>query len=131
MVAAQRNGKVIVAAAGNEGPFAEPLYPAAYDGVIAVTAVAVDGSVYRWANQGDHVEFSALGVSVPTARADGSIGRESGTSLATPVISAFLACELLQQRGDIGRALDSLRTRALDLGATGRDPVFGHGLLHP
>lgn len=128
---AQHNGKVIVAAAGNEGPFAGPLYPAAYDGVVAVTAVAIDGSIYRWANQGEHLSFSGLGVSVPTARVDGSIGRESGTSMAAPVISAFLACELLQQEGDVARALERLRASALDLGAPGRDPVFGHGLLHP
>ncbi len=131
VAAAQQNGKVIVAAAGNEGPFAGPLYPAAYDGVVAVTAVAIDGSIYRWANQGEHLSFSALGVSVPTARVDGSIGRESGTSMAAPVISAFLACELLRQEGDVARALERLRAGALDLGAPGRDPVFGHGLLHP
>jgi minor extracellular protease Epr len=128
---ALRYGKVIVAAAGNEGPFAQPLYPAAYDGVIAATAVTVDGSIYRWANQGDHIGFAAFGVSVPTARGDGTIGRESGTSMAAPVISAFVACELSRQQGNVTRALDSLRSRALDMGAPGRDPVYGHGLLHP
>ncbi|MDO8907026.1 MAG: S8 family serine peptidase [Pseudohongiella sp.] len=129
--AAQRRGKVIVAAAGNEGPFAPALYPAAYDGVITATAVAVDTSIYRWANQGDHVDFAALGVSVVTARGDGTVGAESGTSMAAPTVSAFFACEMAAQNGDIARALDRLRARAIDLGAQGRDPVFGHGLLHP
>ena len=128
---AQQHGKVIVAAAGNEGPFAQPLYPAAYEGVIGVSAVAVDGSVYRWANQGDYIDFAAFGVSVPTARADGSIGRESGTSMAAPVVSAFLACELEREQGDVTRALQNLRARALDLGVRGRDPVYGYGVLHP
>ena len=32
-------GHLIVAAVGNDGPAAPPLYPAAYDGVVGVTAV--------------------------------------------------------------------------------------------
>lgn len=131
VAAAQQRGKVIVAAAGNDGPFAPALYPAAYDGVITATAVAVDRSVYRWANQGEHVDFAALGVSVVTARGDGTVGGESGTSMATPIVSAFFACELPLQGGDPARALEKLRARAVDLGAPGRDPVFGYGLLHP
>ena len=31
--------RVIVAAVGNNGPAGEPLYPAAYEAVVAVTAV--------------------------------------------------------------------------------------------
>lgn len=131
VAAAQARGKVIVAAAGNDGPFAPALYPAAYEGVITATAITVDQSVYRWANQGDHIDFAALGVSVVTARGDGSVGAESGTSMAAPVISAFFACEMAAQNGDITRVIERLRSRAVDLGAPGRDPVYGHGLLHP
>lgn len=131
VAAAQRRGKVIVAAAGNAGPFAPALYPAAYEGVITTTAVAVDTSIYRWANQGEHVDFAALGVSVVTARGDGTVGAESGTSMAAPIVSSFFACEMAAQGGDVARALQNLRARAIDLGTPGRDPVFGHGLLHP
>ncbi len=127
---AVQRGKVIVAAAGNEGPHGEPRYPAAYDNVISVTAVDRDTSIYRWANQGDYIDFAALGVSVPVAKGEGGFGRESGTSMAAPVVTAFLACEL-QQQGDVKRALASLQARLLDLGAPGKDPIFGHGLLHP
>lgn len=131
VAAAQSRGKIIVAAAGNDGPFAQPLYPAAYDGVITATAVAVDSSIYRWANQGEHIDFAALGVSVVTARGDGTVGAESGTSMAAPVVSAFFACAMAEQGGDVSQSLQQLTNRALDLGAAGRDPVFGHGLLHP
>lgn len=129
--AAQRRGKVIVAAAGNEGPFAPALYPAAYEGVIAATAVAVDTKIYRWANQGEHIDFAALGVSVVTARGDGTVGAESGTSMAAPVVTAFAACEMSAQGVSAATLLERLKARATDLGATGRDPVFGYGLLHP
>lgn len=129
--AAMANGKVIVAAAGNAGPHAPAFYPAAYEGVITATAVDRLGAVYRWANQGSHVDFSALGVSIPTARGDGGFGRESGTSMAAPVVSAFLACELASNGADLNAALVALTARAKDLGSPGHDPVFGHGLLHP
>lgn len=145
---AASQGKVIVAAAGNEGPHAQPLYPAAYESVFAVTAVAEDGTVYRWANQGQHIDFAALGVAVPIALGDGGFGHQSGTSLAAPVVTAFMACAIAaslpedfhQQSSEqqlqmrltaITQARAHLQGQALDLGEAGRDPVFGYGLLHP
>ncbi|MEX2333761.1 MAG: S8 family serine peptidase [Pseudohongiella sp.] len=123
--------KIIVAAAGNEGPHAGLLYPAAYEGVVATSAVADDRTVYRWAAQGKHLDFTALGVSVPTARGDGGFGRESGTSMAAPIVSAFFACALANDSQRVSAAREALINQASDLGATGHDPVFGHGLLHP
>ncbi|MDH7942767.1 S8 family serine peptidase [Pseudohongiella sp. SYSU M77423] len=124
-------GKVLVAAAGNNGPFAPEQYPSAYDPVVAVTAVAVDRSIYRWANQGNHVEFAALGVQLPTAGNDGRLTRQSGTSLAAPIVAAFFACELSRNGGSIALARETLQALAEDLGDIGRDAVFGYGLLHP
>lgn len=129
--AVQARGKLVVAAAGNEGPHAGLLYPAAYDGVVTATAVADDHTVYRWAAQGDHVDFAALGVSVPTARGGGDFGRESGTSMAAPVVSAFFACELASSAQTADQVRQALAARATDLGSSGHDPIYGHGLLHP
>jgi hypothetical protein len=123
------SGKVIVAAAGNEGPASPPLYPAAYPQVISATAVDNDENIYRWANRGDHVDFAAIGVSVITARGDGKFGRESGTSMAAPVVSAFVACELAENNGEVTKVIEQLANKAVDLGDVGRDPVFGYGLL--
>ncbi|WP_308364955.1 MULTISPECIES: S8 family serine peptidase [unclassified Microbulbifer] len=122
-------GKAIVAAAGNAGPAAPPLYPAAYPGVISATAVDSEQRIYRWANRGEHVDFAAFGVSVVTARSGSEFGRESGTSMAAPVVSAFVACELADNPGGADEVIDRLANRALDLGEPGRDPVFGYGLL--
>ncbi len=130
VAAATAQGKVIVAAAGNDGPFGPVRYPAAYAEVIGVTAVARDTGIFRFANQGPHIDYAALGVDVPTALRDGGFGPESGTSLAAPVISAFIACALLQQ-DDLAQALATLDARVRDLGEPGSDPVFGRGLLHP
>lgn len=121
-------GVAVVAAVGNEGPAVTVMYPAAYPGVIAATAVDSNHKIYRWANRGPQVYFAAPGVSVLTARSDGQYGHESGTSMAAPVISAYVACELVS-KNNLKDALVNLQTRALDLGKPGRDPVFGFGLL--
>lgn len=124
-----QQGIAIVAAAGNEGPAAPPMYPAAYAEVMAVTAVDREQRIYRWANRGDYIDFAALGVSVATARSDGGFGRETGTSIAAPVVSAFVACELIKQKNTSSKLIERLTAKVIDLGESGRDPVFGLGLL--
>lgn len=123
------SGTAIVAAVGNEGPAAPPLYPAAYPGVVAATAVDNKQKIYRWANRGDQVYFAAPGVNILSARASGGYGRESGTSMAAPVVSAFLACSMQQHKRE--EALSVLSAKAIDLGEPGRDIIFGVGLLDP
>ena len=82
------DGMTIVAAVGNAGPGAEPLYPAAYEGVVAVTAIDRQKRIYRQAVQGEHVDFAAPGVRLWTA-ASVSGGRfRSGTSYAAPFVTA-------------------------------------------
>jgi hypothetical protein len=117
----------LIAAVGNEGPAAAPLYPAAYGPVIGVTAVNGSGELYRWANQGEQVQFAAPGVAVPVAIPEGGMAPDSGTSLAAPVVASALACEL--SRVDLPGAIETLTSNAQDLGEPGRDTRFGHGLL--
>lgn len=123
-------GVVIVAAAGNNGPTAPPAYPAASAGVVAVTAVDLADRVYRLANQGNYISMAARGVGVPAAAPDGTLTPHSGTSFATPFISAHLAQCLGKgghKRGSLCIAL--MQSRARDLGTPGRDPVYGFGLI--
>lgn len=121
-------GTLLVAAVGNGGPAAPPLYPAAYPEVVGVTAVDASGELYRWANQGDQVMFAAPGVSVPVASPKGGLVPDSGTSLAAPVITAALACRRLNRSAE--QAISSLMEDAQDLGEPGRDTRYGHGLLN-
>ncbi|MFO7593248.1 MAG: S8 family serine peptidase, partial [Pseudomonadota bacterium] len=54
----------------------------------------------------------------------------SGTSFAAPFVSAAMA--LLRARdpeAGLKSVLSLLADSAIDLGAKGRDPLFGHGLL--
>lgn len=125
---ARAKGFAIVAAVGNEGPLARPLYPAAYDGVIGVTAVGENKRVYRLANRGRQVDFAAPGVDVLHADGQGGYSATSGTSLAAPFVSMALAAAARDGRPGAA-ALKDLEANAEDLGESGRDPVYGAGLI--
>jgi len=121
---------VVVAAVGNNGPSGEPLYPAAYDGVIGVTAVDEKNKVLRYANRGEQVQFAARGVDVRVADSlSGGWRIESGTSMASPHV-AVVAAQLLRSRTVQADAVQSwLMANSKDLGRKGFDPVYGYGLI--
>lgn len=121
-------GIVLVAAAGNEGPIAAPSYPAAYDDVIAVTAVNENLRSYRYANRGSYIDVAAPGVGIWTALPGARQGFHSGTSFATPYITATLAT--LMSRHPNARASNLMKKLDYqDLGDPGPDPVYGQGLV--
>ena len=123
-------GIVIVAAAGNRGPRAEPVYPAAYPGVIAVTAVDHRRRVYRRAGRGEHIDISGPGVDVWIAASIRGAKFATGTSYAVPFITAATALALQDpQTRTHDDVMAALARHAIDLGEPGRDNVFGHGLL--
>ncbi|MCG3170016.1 MAG: hypothetical protein CALGDGBN_01546 [Pseudomonadales bacterium] len=123
-------GTVVVAAVGNRGPTAPPLYPAACENVVAVTAVSRSNRIYRLANRGAQVDFAAPGVDV--RHADGASGyrTSSGTSLAAPFVTAVIATSCTRVR-PYAACLAALQRNAEDAGATGFDPVFGYGVIRP
>lgn len=129
---ARARGMIIVAAVGNDGPAAPPLYPAAYDGVVGVTAVDANDHVYRRAGRGPQVDFAAPGVGVSVAGASGAYTDVSGTSYASPVVAAALARRhpRLDARS-AQQAVDDLHAEAEDAGDVGPDPVYGAGVIHP
>lgn len=131
IAAASAQGIIVVAAAGNAGPAAQPLFPAAWPQVVAVTAINDAGQIYRWAVQGSHIDFAALGVNVITAQAAGGEGPASGTSMASPIIAATIA-EQLARRPKVAaeQIMRELERGAQDLGAPGKDAVFGFGALY-
>jgi hypothetical protein len=120
---------MILAAAGNGGPVAEPMYPAAYGSVVAVTAVDKSGRVFRLANRGEYLDLAAPGVSLLHAKAGGGYSASSGTSFAVPFAATAAARLRLMHPGE--NALESLYSSAQDLGPPGRDNIYGYGLLRP
>ncbi len=118
-------GVVIVASAGNDGPVAFPRYPAAYSSVVAVTAIDAALNIYSRACQGDHIAFSGRGVGVRVA--DASTGREQ-TMDGTSVAAVFVAAALALEQSDGADKVERMEVQAKDLGARGKDTVFGYGL---
>ncbi|HEY6633710.1 MAG TPA: S8 family serine peptidase, partial [Rhizobiaceae bacterium] len=127
--AARGRDIVLVAAAGNNGPKAPWAYPAAYPGVIAVTATDDRDALMPRASRGPYVFVSAPGVNV-LAPVGGGQDLVTGTSFAAAVVSGAIA-NLIRAAPDrsadwIGAALSST---ARDLGEAGRDSDFGFGLI--
>lgn len=127
--AAHRRGVVTVASVGNRGPQSPALYPAAYDGVIGVTAVGAQRRIYHRASRGDHVDLAAPGVDIPTAGRNGGSSLRSGTSFAAPFVTAAASVAQGQRPRRLADLKRVLADSAIDLGQPGRDPVYGYGLF--
>ena len=123
-------GHLIVAAVGNDGPAAPPLYPASYPGVVGVTAVDAHRRVLFEAGRGPQVHFAALGADIAAAKSVQAFELVRGTSFAAPLVAGLLAARLPgPDPAGAQRAVEELGREAVDLGAAGVDPVYGHGLV--
>ena len=121
-------GTCMVAATGNGGKKARPPFPARLSEVIGITAVDKKMRAYKYATPGFHVGAAASGVKRLTA-VPGGYRIASGTSFA----SADVAGQLSRSSICTGRRGKGLKSRisrsARDLGAPGRDDVYGYGLF--
>ena len=124
----RERGVLAIAAAGNGGPMAQPMYPAAYPEVVAVTATDDRGRAFRLANRGEYVDIAAPGVNIRHAQAGGGFAASSGTSYAVPFVTVA-AARLLQSTVEPALMLDALYASARDIGAPGRDQIYGYGQL--
>lgn len=123
-------GYLIVAAVGNDGPAAPPLYPAAWPGVVGVTAVDARHRVLPEAERGPQVKFAAPGADMAAARTPRGYALVRGTSFAAPIVAGLLAEALhAPDKALADEALAGLERRAVPLGARGLDPSYGYGLV--
>jgi subtilisin family serine protease len=123
-------GYLLVAAVGNDGPAAAPLYPAAYPGVIGVTAVDAKRKVLLEACRGPQVRYAAPGADMMAAAPGGAYANVRGTSFAAPLVAGLLARSLrVPDTAAATSALEQLNAQALGLGAAGRNPIYGYGLV--
>lgn len=83
-------GLVVVASAGND-PVHHEAYPAAYDGVISVTALGNDGKLGFDAALAEGVDVGAIGESIVTTLPGDVYGFVTGTSGAAAYVSGVAA----------------------------------------
>jgi subtilisin family serine protease len=127
---AHEQGIVLIAAAGNAGPKSEPLFPAAYPTVIAVTATDADDKIFAGANRGKHIAVAAPGVDLLLPAPGKAYQVTTGTSFAAAEVTGIVAL-LLERVPGLGHegVRKALMATARDLGPKGFDPDFGAGLV--
>lgn len=142
---ALNRGALVVAATGNDGSTLS--YPAALDGVVAVTSVSGPKAVYQpnYASRGPNTQIAAFGGDknndqdnnqirdgILSTDINGGLPAYSlrhGTSMATPQVTGMAA--LLLSQGTPKRLLkETLLNTTSDLGIMGFDERYGHGLLN-
>lgn len=123
-------GVLVVAAVGNDGPAAPPLFPASYPGVIAVTGVDGRDRVLMEAGRALHLDFAAPGADMAAAGSGGGFTSVRGTSFAAPIVAGRLA-SVRSTAGPAGAraAVEALTRTARDLGPAGFDRTYGRGLV--
>ncbi|MEH1012337.1 type VII secretion-associated serine protease mycosin [Micromonospora sp. CPCC 206060] len=124
---------VVVAAAGNLHGEGDPRpYPAAYDGVIGVGAIAADGSLADFSQVGPYVDVVAPGSDVIAAVPGRGHRRTAGTSYAAPFVAATAAL-LRQYRPELtaGQVADRIVATADPARGAGRGSGYGAGVLNP
>jgi hypothetical protein len=91
---ARDRGAVVVAAVGNDNT-GQPVYPAAFEGVVGVGALNPDGTPWPRSNQGDFVTLLAPGfASLPVGSQGEPPGAYAGTSIAAAYTAGRLAWEM-------------------------------------
>jgi subtilisin family serine protease len=126
-----RRGYLLVAAVGNDGPAAPPLYPASYPGVVGVSGVDKRGRPLPEAARGPQVMFAAPGSQMVSAAAGTPPYRVvRGTSFAAPIVAALLAGALPRPAPDAAReALAALARQAVGSTPGTDGSETGHGVL--
>jgi hypothetical protein len=120
------NGVTVVVAAGNTGGIVSS--PACASGAISVGAVDKNDVRPSWSGSGSALKIVAPGVSIYSSLPDNTYASWSGTSMATPHVSAVVALMKQKNSNLIDSQIKSiLYSTAKDLGSVGWDKYYGWG----
>ncbi|MCR4429444.1 MAG: S8 family peptidase [Tepidanaerobacteraceae bacterium] len=113
---AYRQNIVLVAAAGNSGGDDSVMYPAKYPEVIAVAASNSANKAAWFSSGGPEVDVIAPGASIPSTYKDGGYKSMSGTSMASPHVTAACALILAKSSMSPAKVKEVLTASAIDIG---------------
>ncbi len=127
-------GVLHVGAAGNngnaEGTGDNCIYPARWDSVVATAATTQNDTRASFSSTCPEVELAAPGYQIRSTVPGGGYGDKSGTSMASPHVAGTAALVLVAHPGWTNDEVRlQLRSTASDLGAAGRDALYGYGLV--
>ncbi len=126
---ARSKGLAVVAAVGNE-PTRRPMYPAAYPGVVGVSATAPSGQLWDRSNSGSFVTLAAPGYASFPVGYKGPPGSYAGTSIASAYVSRALGLYFSRHPGATAKeAVTALQNALTDAGSKGKDSQYGYGVL--
>ncbi|WP_157960448.1 S8 family serine peptidase [Marinimicrobium alkaliphilum] len=139
----RERGILVVAAAGNNNANT-PIYPAAYDGVLSVSATTRNDEKASYSNFGSSISLAAPGGSGGNNGVLSTFGQADtctancyaylqGTSMAAPHVSGVLALMKAAYPALTPEDVDQLLIEerlTTDIGEPGRDDFFGYGLLN-
>jgi subtilisin family serine protease len=126
---AEQHNALIVAASGNDNS-SQLSYPAAYPEALAVAATTSADQIATFSNYGTYVDIAAPGDNIASTYMDNQYAALSGTSMATPHVTALAALIKSVNRKLTNRDVYAIITStALDRGATGYDTHYGYGLI--
>lgn len=126
-----QKGIIIICASGDDSTD-QYLYPASYDGVISVTSVDANNVQLIFNNTNDKIIISALGERVNTGvKKDNELVYINGTSASTAIVTAEVT-DLKLNNPNLSREqlLQVIMNTSTDLGETGKDDIYGYGLLN-
>jgi subtilisin family serine protease len=120
---------VLIAASGNDNT-EKPGYPAAYPEVLAVAATDANQDRASFSNYGDYIDVAAPGVNIASTYPDNQYAALSGTSMASPHVTALAALvRSVNPQLKNTEVMDIIRKTATDLGTPGKDKYFGYGQI--
>lgn len=119
-------GGVLTISAGNTGTEVADI--PALDTVIVLSATDQNDVKASWSSSGSYVDLSAPGASIYTTVAGGGYAAVSGTSFSAPLTAGVVALMMSAKPGLTPVQIeDLLFTTAFDLGASGKDKLYGYG----
>ncbi|MHC4499082.1 MAG: S8 family serine peptidase, partial [Planctomycetota bacterium] len=124
---------VVVAAAGNQGT-STPIYPGAWNNTIAVAAIDSTAVLADFSCFGGHIDVCAPGTNIYSTYLDNGYAWWSGTSFATPFVTAQAALALsLSPTPTWSQVTNAVATTAVNIDEPNANHVgmIGSGLCSP